>query len=549
MRQTLAAATLWLTLCATASAQTLGLVGDSGTDEFQAEDQRGGSYGDTTFNWVELLTRLRGVNLGAWGSRAEPRRTGYAFDWARSGATACDVVTGGQASGLQAQIAAGQVAWVATMFGANDFALWNGTYQDIYSGALSGAALQAKIDGIVACSAQVVEAVSGVGAGHAFIGNIADVGSSPSLQAQFPNAVNRKRVSDAIAAVNVGIAAEVAARGMTLLDLNQVSGELLSRLDANGNLVVGGELISATTPGDEPHHMLLGDDNHAGTVTNGLIANVFLGPMNVAGFGVAPFLDEELLVAAGIHQAPPIVDSTSPLVALTSPAADATLTAGTSVSLAANASDNLGVAGVQFTVDGALVGDDTTAPYSRSWTVTVGSHAITAVARDAAGNTALATILVTGVAPPPPPQTVLPTAASVTVGSLVSGTLSSLQSNNNQFYVVRSTTSGSARESRTTVTFAGFTGAPQRLDVSATVKAFYAGERLGLSLWNFSTGQWVQFLYTGSLGTAEVTKTFAVSSGASAYVSGGQARVQLRSDYGSVTHRLSIEMVTVKATY
>ena len=60
------------------------------------------------------------------------------------------------------------------------------------------------------------------------------------------------------------------------------------------------------------------------------------------------------------------------------------------VTVSANAADNVGVVGVQFFVDGnALGAEDTTSPYSVSWnttTVVNGSHALTARARDAAGN-------------------------------------------------------------------------------------------------------------------------------------------------------------------
>jgi hypothetical protein len=60
----------------------------------------------------------------------------------------------------------------------------------------------------------------------------------------------------------------------------------------------------------------------------------------------------------------------------------------------------VGVAGVQFKVNGANVGaEDTSAPYSIAWIsslVANGSHAVTAVARDAAGNTTTsATVTVT----------------------------------------------------------------------------------------------------------------------------------------------------------
>ena len=74
---------------------------------------------------------------------------------------------------------------------------------------------------------------------------------------------------------------------------------------------------------------------------------------------------------------------------VTSPTANATV-AGT-VTLTAAASDNVAVLGVQFYVDGAPVGtEDTSAPYSRTWTSTAqlnGAYVVTAVARDAAGNT------------------------------------------------------------------------------------------------------------------------------------------------------------------
>jgi hypothetical protein len=83
-------------------------------------------------------------------------------------------------------------------------------------------------------------------------------------------------------------------------------------------------------------------------------------------------------------------DTTAPTVALTAPTASSTVS-GT-VTLSANASDAVGVGGVQFVVDGVTVGvEDTTAPYSVSWntlTVTNSNHVITARARDAAGNSA-----------------------------------------------------------------------------------------------------------------------------------------------------------------
>ena len=81
-------------------------------------------------------------------------------------------------------------------------------------------------------------------------------------------------------------------------------------------------------------------------------------------------------------------DTTPPAIALTAPAAGATLSGSTQ--LAASASDAGGVAQVSFFVDGTAVGSPVTAsPYALAWdstSVLNGAHSITAQARDLAGN-------------------------------------------------------------------------------------------------------------------------------------------------------------------
>jgi hypothetical protein len=90
-------------------------------------------------------------------------------------------------------------------------------------------------------------------------------------------------------------------------------------------------------------------------------------------------------------------DTNAPTVSITSPAGGSTV-AGT-VYVSAQASDNVGVAGVQFLVDGKALGAEyTAAPYAVNWdtaTVLNGSHTLTARARDAAGNARAASIAVT----------------------------------------------------------------------------------------------------------------------------------------------------------
>jgi hypothetical protein len=108
----------------------------------------------------------------------------------------------------------------------------------------------------------------------------------------------------AIAAVNEGLTEMAATRPqVTLYDLGAFAVSLLGRIDADGNIDVGGELISMVEAGDEPHHAQLGDRRgHPGTVVSGLFANAtFVGPFNEAEqLGIAPLTDAEILSHAGL---------------------------------------------------------------------------------------------------------------------------------------------------------------------------------------------------------------------------------------------------------
>jgi glucose/arabinose dehydrogenase len=82
-------------------------------------------------------------------------------------------------------------------------------------------------------------------------------------------------------------------------------------------------------------------------------------------------------------------DTELPTIAFTAPAEGSTGLNG-AVNLTANATDNVGVTGVEFRVDGVALGEDLTAPYSFSLPATngyaTGSHYVQARSRDAAGN-------------------------------------------------------------------------------------------------------------------------------------------------------------------
>jgi subtilisin family serine protease len=85
--------------------------------------------------------------------------------------------------------------------------------------------------------------------------------------------------------------------------------------------------------------------------------------------------------------APPPGDTTPPSTSITSPASGVTVS-GT-ITVGANASDNVGVTRVELYVDNVLTGTDTSSPYQFSWnttTATNGGHALQTTAYDAATN-------------------------------------------------------------------------------------------------------------------------------------------------------------------
>ena len=156
-------------------------------------------------------------------------------------------------------------------------------------------------------------------------------------------------------------------------------------------------------------------------------ANTGLSPSTTYSYTVAAYdaagnLSAQSSSASATTQAPP--DTTPPTVSITSPVSGATV--GGTTSVTANASDNVGVVGVQFLLDGANLGaEDTAAPYSVSWNTTTannGSHTLTAVARDAAGNrTTSAAVTVTVFNDTTPPTVSITSPVS---GATVGGTTS-----------------------------------------------------------------------------------------------------------------------------
>jgi hypothetical protein len=93
-------------------------------------------------------------------------------------------------------------------------------------------------------------------------------------------------------------------------------------------------------------------------------------------------------------------DTLPPLVSVHAPSTNATALG--IVTISANATDNVGVASVQFTLNGVNLGaPDTVAPYAINWNTAGavnGNHAVRAVARDGAGNVTTSDVRIVAVA-------------------------------------------------------------------------------------------------------------------------------------------------------
>jgi hypothetical protein len=115
-------------------------------------------------------------------------------------------------------------------------------------------------------------------------------------------------------------------------------------------------------------------------------------------------------------------DTAPPAVRITAPTSGS-IVIGKTVTVSATASDNVGVVGVQFQLDGARLGNEvTTAPYSTTWdstTSSIGTHVLTAVARDAAGNktTSQPVTIIVADGVPPTVTIIQPVAASTVSGA------------------------------------------------------------------------------------------------------------------------------------
>jgi hypothetical protein len=126
-------------------------------------------------------------------------------------------------------------------------------------------------------------------------------------------------------------------------------------------------------------------------------STVYTAPISVSTTTTVKFFATDKAGNAEAVKSQPVqVDTVAPSVSITQPASGSSFTRGTAVTITASASDtgSSGLAKVDFFDGSTKIGTATAAPYRITWstgTASLGTHTLTAVATDNAGNTRTST--------------------------------------------------------------------------------------------------------------------------------------------------------------
>lgn len=272
----------------------IGVIGDSLSDEYQADDMRGYEFSPTTLNWIEQLVKSRNLNFGVWGKWGDVRRNGFAYNWAQTSFTTDDVLKENLDHQVARQVQAGEINVVILYIGANDFFPLNeeNDYKKIYYNLLSDKEQNEKIDRTVKHIERMADTIQQAGDVRIMVMGIPDWNLSPPLRVIFPDESKRVRVSKVIGAINNRLQLYAQKKGLFFVDTNVFYSDLLTKAPF-GSIMISGESVNIYLPGDEPHHGFLSDIIHPGSVINGLFANYMLEHMNTKLETKIPLLSED----------------------------------------------------------------------------------------------------------------------------------------------------------------------------------------------------------------------------------------------------------------
>jgi GDSL-like Lipase/Acylhydrolase len=275
----------------------IGVIGDSISDEyrFYAPDRV------TARNWVEILSAARGLDFGARSIDAPggSRDGRFAYNWSQSSSTTSSLIAQRQHQGLAAQVASGApIGLAAVTVGTNDFArvLFTSRSAEAMGPTLEGASsnIAAILDSLLAASPTLkVAAFTAV-----------DLSQSPLIRgasaAGLIAPAMARAYGAAVVCYNERLRDYASAIGGRIVVVDE--DRLLFDIVTADRFAVGSVELDRFVAGNDIRHLFLLDGFHPGTIGQCLIANEFLGAINV-GFGAdVPLLGGEEMVdlAAGV---------------------------------------------------------------------------------------------------------------------------------------------------------------------------------------------------------------------------------------------------------
>jgi lysophospholipase L1-like esterase len=251
----------------------VGVLGDSYSDEyrFYAPDR------STARNFVEQLADDAHLDFGRLTTvdRSAPRNAGFAYNWAQSADTSSDMLADGQLSGLAAQVAAGRVDLAFVFIGGNDF---RGVFTSNDPVATLGAVVPQAVSNVFTAVNTLLAASPDV---NVVVATLPKVSVLPEVRGAIALGYLPQALADAvdfaIGAFNEqvrGLAAD--SSRIALADV----GALVQSIFAPATFQFGGVAIDRQTPGNDPRNLWLADGLHAGSIGQGLLANLFVDAAN-----------------------------------------------------------------------------------------------------------------------------------------------------------------------------------------------------------------------------------------------------------------------------
>ncbi len=308
----------------------LAILGDSNSHSYQDDvafkpgsEARGGAFRSRTFNWVEVLARLRSneVDPGpwvTWGSPGmlaaardmlglsvgrAPRKQDYLYNFANSGAGCGNLMSGRfrQAPRLVQLMDAEPARWqrgvVVVRMGLNDWAAHLDTLAE-------NPAAASVVDVTARCTDQIREVVSLIHARHPatkiLIVGIANEADDPAFVDRFGTARESANIDKALGEFN-GALRKLAGTTPNTAYFDDAAWlvERWGRRDAEGKpdykpVVIGNQLTVTNTAGDEPTNALV-SDHHGGLVWHALWAQSLIVRLRDAfQLPISPITDQEL---------------------------------------------------------------------------------------------------------------------------------------------------------------------------------------------------------------------------------------------------------------